>query len=129
MSEANRDLAQTVLAVIFLALLIGLSLWVLAPFLPSLIWATMVVVSTWPILIALQRRLRGRRWAAVTILTILMLLLLIVPFTAAVGALIGNSEEIVAWISKLQHVTLPPPPDWISRIPFAGARIAAAAGR
>jgi predicted PurR-regulated permease PerM len=124
MAEANRDLAQTVLAVIFLGLLIALSLWVLAPFLPALIWATMVVVATWPILIALQRRLRGRRWAAAAILTTLMLLLLIVPFVAAIGALVGNSEQIAAWISGLQHATLPPPPGWVDGIPFAGERIA-----
>jgi predicted PurR-regulated permease PerM len=125
MSDSHRDLAQTVLAVIFLCLLIGLSLWVLAPFIPALIWSTMVVVATWPILIGLQHKLGGRRWAAVAILTTVMLLVLIVPFTAAIGALIGNSDQIAVWISGLKELSLPPPPDWISGIPFVGERIAA----
>jgi len=125
MADSNRDLAQTVLAVIFLGLLIGLSLWILAPFLPALIWSAMIVVATWPILIGLQRRLGGRRWAAVAILTTLMLLVLVVPFTAAVGALVGNSEQIAAWISGLKDLSLPPPPGWVAGIPFVGERVAA----
>ena len=124
MTVNQRDLAQTVLSVIFLGLLIGLSLWVLAPFLPSLVWATMIVVSTWPILVGLQRRLRGRRWAAVAVLTLAMLLVLVVPFTAAIGALVGNSEHIAEWITDLKDLSLPPPPDWVAGIPFVGERIA-----
>jgi predicted PurR-regulated permease PerM len=125
MSETHRDLTQTVLAVIFIGILIAMSIWVLQPFLPALVWATMIVVATWPALVALQGRLGSRRWLAVSILTVLMLLLLVVPFTAAVSAVVGNTEQIGAWITSLRNFSLPPPPDWVAGIPMVGDRIAA----
>ena len=126
MSDTQFDLTRNVLAVIFLGLLIGTSLWVLLPFLPALVWATMIVVATWPIFLALERRLGGRRWAAVTLLTVLMLLVLIVPFAAAVSALVGNTDQIGAWISGLQNFKLPAAPDWLARVPLVGERISTA---
>ena len=41
-----RELPRTVLAVLFIAIAIIASLWILQPFLPALIWSTLVVVST-----------------------------------------------------------------------------------
>jgi predicted PurR-regulated permease PerM len=43
--------------------LIAASLWILRPFLPALIWATMVVVATWPLMLRVQRRFGNRRAA------------------------------------------------------------------
>ena len=37
-------------------MLIAGSLWVLRPFLFALVWATMIVVATWPILKSLRPR-------------------------------------------------------------------------
>ncbi|TAN55547.1 MAG: AI-2E family transporter YdiK, partial [Betaproteobacteria bacterium] len=66
MSLAPRDLPRTTFAILFLGGLIGASLWIVKPFLPALIWAAMIVIATWPVLRALQRRLWGRRWLAVS---------------------------------------------------------------
>ena len=66
MQPPHRDLARTVLAVLFLGGLILASFWILRPFLAAIIWSTMIVVATWPIMIALQYRLWGKRWIAVT---------------------------------------------------------------
>ena len=48
MSSVRQDLTRIVLAAICLLLLIGTTLWVLRPFLAAGVWATMLVVSTWP---------------------------------------------------------------------------------
>ena len=48
---ASRDLVRIVLGVLLILLLIGAALWILGPFLPALIWATMIVVATWPLLV------------------------------------------------------------------------------
>ena len=48
----QRDLTRIVLTVLGIALLISASLWVLSPFLGAFLWATMIVVSTWPLMIA-----------------------------------------------------------------------------
>ena len=54
MNPKPRDLAQMTLGILFIAGLIAASFWILRPFLPAIIWATMVVVATWPVMRALQ---------------------------------------------------------------------------
>src|SRR4030095_9638378 len=60
----TRDLARTTLGVGFLAAMIVGTLWVLRPFLAAAIWAVTIVVATWPIMLAVQARLCGRRAGA-----------------------------------------------------------------
>ena len=55
MSTIRQDLTRTTLAIIFILLLIAASLWVLRPFLAATVWATMLVVATWPLLKSLAR--------------------------------------------------------------------------
>jgi len=56
----SQDLTPTVLAVLFLGMLIGLLFWILMPFLVAIIWATMIVVTTWPVMTALPGPPAGR---------------------------------------------------------------------
>src|SRR6185295_14830069 len=114
MSEAppTRDLARTTLGVLAIGLMISASLWVLQPFLGALVWATMVVVATWPIMLAVQARLGGRRWAAVTVMTLGMLLLLVVPLVLAIVTIVQNADEIVGWSKAVIAGGVPPPPAW-----------------
>jgi len=53
--SGSRDLVRIVLGVLLILLLISGALSILSPFLPALIWATMIVVATWPLLLQLQR--------------------------------------------------------------------------
>ena len=52
--EASRDVTRLVLAVLFIGALIALCLWILKPFLPATLWATTIVIATWPLLLKLQ---------------------------------------------------------------------------
>ena len=90
-SSVRQDLTRIVLAVICLLLLIGTTLWVLRPFLAAGVWATMLVVSTWPLLKSLQARLGDRRAPAVALMTLGLLLLLILPLWAAIDTIAGNA--------------------------------------
>ena len=83
-SPRTQDITRTILAVLFIGGLIAGSFWILLPFLPAVIWATMIVVATWPILLRVQGWLWGRRWLAVTVLTSALLLLFVVPLSLAV---------------------------------------------
>ena len=58
--------------------LVGASFWVLRPFLPAVIWATMVVVATWAALQAVKRGW-GKRLLAVLVMTGLMLAVVVAP--------------------------------------------------
>ena len=100
-STLRQDLTRTTLAVITLLLLIATTLWVLRPFLAAGIWATMLVVSTWPMLISLQGRLGGRRGPAVALMTLGLLLLLILPLGAAFETIAGNAGRVTALAKTL----------------------------
>ncbi len=119
----HQDLARTTLALVFLGGMIVGSLWVLRPFIAATIWATMIVVATWPILLVLQARLRGLRSLAVTVMTVMLLLVLVIPLSLAIAAIVGNADVIVGWATSLASFTLPPPPGWVERLPFIGAQL------
>lgn len=56
-ASLSWDVTRILLAVVAIGGLIAATFWVLRPFLPALIWATMIVVATWPMMRAVQRRL------------------------------------------------------------------------
>jgi predicted PurR-regulated permease PerM len=110
--------------VLFIGGLIGVSFWVLRPFLGALIWAVMIVVATWPLLLAVQGALWGRRWVAVTVMTLVLMLLLIVPFSAAIGTIVANVDAIGDWTQAMSEFKVPPPPSWLAGLPAIGAHAA-----
>ena len=120
----RRDLTRTVLAILIIGGLIAAALWILRPFLAATIWATMIVVTTWPILRTLQSRLWGKRWLATTIMTAALLLVFVIPLSAAIGTIVANAGEIVNWAGRLSDVKLPPPPEFVEKIPIIGEKAA-----
>jgi len=124
-SDLQRDLARTVLAVLTIFALMAASFWILRPFLAAIIWSSMIVVSTWPMMLAIQRRLWGKRVLAVVVMTAALLLIFVAPFSAAIGTIVVNADEIAGWIRGLADVKLPPPPTFIEAIPVVGEKITA----
>jgi len=129
MAEIQRDLTRTVLAVLFIGGLIGFSFWILRPFLGAIVWATMIVVATWPVMLALQARLWGKRGLAVTVMTLALLSVLIVPFSLAIGTIVANADEVVGWAKSLATFKAPPPPAWVGNLPLVGGKAAQAWGQ
>jgi predicted PurR-regulated permease PerM len=120
----RRDLTRTVFAVLIMGGLIAASIWILRPFLAAIVWSTMIVVTTWPILRGIQSRLWGKRWLATTIMTAALLLVFVAPFSAAIGTLVVNASEIVDWTSRFSEVKLPQPPEFVEKIPVVGDKAA-----
>ena len=48
-------------------------------------------------MLAVQRWCGGRRWAAVTVMSLVLLLVLVVPLSAAIGTMVGHLDDIVGW--------------------------------
>ena len=123
MKDRQFDLTRDTLAVVFLFALIAASLWILWPFLGAIVWATMIVVPTWSIFLTLERWMWGKRWLAVTVMTLLLLAVFLVPFSIGIAALVENFSEIANWTTSLSSFTLPQPPDWLGKIPIVGPRM------
>ena len=121
-SSVRQDLTRTTLAVICLLLLIGTTLWVLRPFLAAGVWATMLVVSTWPLLKSLQARLGNRRAPAVALMTLGLLLLLILPLWAAIDTIARHADQVTALAKTVADSGLPQPPEWVQECPSSARR-------
>lgn len=119
----TRDLPRITLAVLFIGLLIFASLWVLQPFLAATVWATMVVVATWPMMLAVQRRSGGRRGLAVAVMTLAMALVIVLPVLLAVGTIVNHAGEISDWVKAAVSSGVPEPPAWVEKIPLVGPKI------
>jgi predicted PurR-regulated permease PerM len=119
----ERDMTRGVLAVLFIVALIGSSIWILRPFLGAIVWATTIVVATWPLMIAAQAWLWGKRALAVTLMTLLLLCVLVVPLTFAIGTIVSNVDEIVVWVKSLASFNAPPVPQWIADLPLVGPKV------
>jgi predicted PurR-regulated permease PerM len=122
--QQKHDLTRAVLSVLFIGGMMAASFWVLQPFLGAVIWAIMIVVATWPLMRVLQRVLWGRRWLAVTAMSIILLLVLIIPLVAAIRTLVVNADVISGWVKHVQDLKLPPPPAWVAGLPFIGDDVA-----
>nr|WP_255809475.1 AI-2E family transporter YdiK [Achromobacter sp. ACRQX] len=118
------DIARVLLVIVMLlALMIG-SLYVLRPFLPGLIWATTIVVATWPVLLSIQRHCGGRRWLATVAMLLILLFVIVLPLYQAISTLALHGGAIMAAVKSLPDYALLAPPAWIGSIPLAGPRIA-----
>jgi len=123
MPRPQRDLTRTTLGVLFIGLLIVGSLWVLRPFLAPTIWAVMIVVSTWPLLLWFEARLWGRRSLAVLVMTLLILMLLVVPMMMAIGTIVRHADDIVAQAAILSGMQVSAPPAWVANVPLIGDQL------
>jgi predicted PurR-regulated permease PerM len=123
-NPAQRDLVRTVLAVLFIGGLIGTSFWILWPFLPATIWATTLVVATWPIMLRVERRLWNQRPLAVAVMILALLLVFVAPFWLAVATIAQNFDTLVGWGHAIVAFRLPAqPPVWLARLPLFGNQI------
>ncbi|MGA8892582.1 MAG: AI-2E family transporter YdiK [Anaeromyxobacteraceae bacterium] len=119
------DLARITLGVLALLAMIASSLWVMLPFLLSVVWAAAIVIATWPILIGLQARLGGRRGLAVGVMTAAMIALIAAPIWLGTSALVENAGRIGQTLRTLGAEGFPPAPSWLERVPVVGGRLAA----
>lgn len=123
-SEPSNDITRVLLFVLVVgALLVG-SLWTLLPFLNGLIWATTIAIATWPTLLRVQQLTGGRRSLAVAIMTLAILLVFIVPFALAVGALLQAADRSPTVMNAFLAKGIGPPPDWVVELPLFGQKFA-----
>jgi predicted PurR-regulated permease PerM len=118
----KKDLVRNTLIIVLIGALLAACFWIMSPFLPALIWASMIVIATWPLLLIVQVKVKGRR-PAVLMMMGLLILVFVIPFTLAVGTIVENAPQLTALGKQLVSLEIPTPPDWIDRIPLVGDSI------
>ncbi len=124
MSPYNQDIGRVTLLVLFIGGLLLASFWILQPFLAAILWATTLVLATWPVMLWVQRHAGNRRAVAVLVMTVAILLVLIIPLWLAVGTVLANIEIIGDLVRTVLSLRMPPPPEWIRQLPLIGGSVA-----
>lgn len=105
--------------VVFAIAIVALSLWTAASFLPSLIWATVLAITLWPLYIKFAARVAsGPSGLTALVFTAIVALILFTPMALAVYQVAQQSDEIISWLKKAQEGGIEVP-DWIARLPIA----------
>lgn len=116
------DLPQIMFGVLFIALMTVASIWVVQPFILGFAWAGMVVIATWPLMIKLQKLLWGRRFLAVIVMTLLLILLFVLPIALLVSSAIENGTPLVQLASNPSSLHMPDF-HWLQAIPLVGNKL------
>lgn len=117
-----KDLVRSILAIALIGALLTACFWILRPFLPALIWATMIVIASWPLLLIVEAKVRGRR-PAVMVLMGLLVMVFVIPFTLAVGTIVENAPQLTNLGKQITAFAIPAPPEWLTRTPLVGHQL------
>ena len=120
----QNDLTRMTLAILCMLVLIAASFWVLRPFLAAAVWATMIVVATWPLFKSLEHRLGDRSTLAVALMSLALLLLLVIPLWLAISTIVENVDTISGLAKDLAATGFPQPPQWVAGLPLIGNKLA-----
>jgi predicted PurR-regulated permease PerM len=103
-----------------LTLLVISTVLVLRPFLASLILAAVLAYATWPVYGWLLSRCRLRPGKAALVMTLLLLSTLVTPFAIMGWSLADNAVELLRLVREALNSPLPPPSDWLAKVPLVG---------
>jgi predicted PurR-regulated permease PerM len=119
------DLIRRVAVILGLAAIAAVSVWIVVPFLPAILWAGTIAVATWPALLRVQARLGGRRWAAASVLTLMLAVGFFIPLLMVVGTIAQHAGDAADLARELSTNGLPPAPLWLGELPVVGSRAVA----
>lgn len=106
----TSPLARRLGAVAFLALVFGLTLWVLSPFFAALAWAGILAYVTWPLYARLRHRLAGRDALAALLMTLLVAATLLAPLAWITLSVTNDVASAAAVLKRIAAEGLPPLP-------------------
>jgi predicted PurR-regulated permease PerM len=121
---SKRDLTQITISVVLILLMAVGSIWVFMPFMAALIWASIIVISTYNFMLKLQKLLWNKKGLAVTVMVLIILMVILVPIIVVVGTIATNLSEISSWFGSLSELKLQSAPDWMTGIPVVGSQLA-----
>ena len=87
-TSASSTVGKQILAFAVIALLVAGFVWIIFPFIPTLVWSAIVVSTTWPIFWFLRQKCGGRDGLASAVMVILIaltFLLVVVPLFANIS--------------------------------------------
>ena len=94
--------------------------FVLRPFLSAILWAAILVFSSWPLFRALRGAGLGRVGAA-AIMVLLTAVVVVLPIAVAVPGSADDVNHLSGLLQNALQAGLPSAPPWLARVPLLGA--------
>jgi len=124
LNERSSQLISNAMVLACVAALLWGVLAVLRPFLSAIIWAAIIVVATWPILLRVERLLGGHRGLAVAMMSSGLFVAVVGPVALLLGTLVTRLPDLRDLGERLFAGPWPQPPAWLERMPY-GAQLTA----
>lgn len=96
---------------------------ILWPFVTSLLWATIIVFSTWPLFLRVKAALGGRTVAAAGVMTLLTTALLAAPIALLILTLADGTTSLIELVRHWLEIGPPGPPSWVAELPLIGRKV------
>jgi predicted PurR-regulated permease PerM len=119
----NQQRIEQIAGLILIGAIVVGCMLVLRPFALAILWAAILCFVTWPLRELLLKWFHGRKNLTAAIMTIVLLLVLFVPFLVVGLTFTDNLRSGMQWLENHKDTTLLPPPAWVEHIPFVGPRI------
>ncbi len=114
---------RMLMAVLLTGVAIGCAV-VLQPFFSALLWAGILVFTTWPVFEWLRVHLRVRRGGSAVIMVLLTAVLIVLPIALVAPSGAQDVQNLRASLESLLNGGLPSSPHWLFAIPLFGPTMA-----
>lgn len=121
-AEVSRFAIDIAVRISLIAALVYVSLLLLRPVAPLLLWAIILSVAIFPLFRLLRVRLHLRPGVAATLISMLLLALILAPAVVLAASAIESLDEYARMLLKGEHL-VPPPPESIREWPMVGGRV------
>lgn len=110
---------KSLVSMLFTVFIIAGAIWVLSPFLLSLLWAAIIGLAFWPMHGWMIRKSANRPTSAALLSTLLVALLLVGPMIGLLIFALGDVLSLTAFLATADSNGHPEPP-WLRNVPLVG---------
>lgn len=121
-AEVTRFTIDVAIRLGLIATIVYVSLLLLQPVAPLLLWAIILSVAVFPLFNMVRRRLHVRDGLAAALFSVLLLVLLLTPVMILAGSAIDSLDAYARMLLRGEHV-VPPPPESVRDWPMVGNRV------
>jgi len=116
-----RNMMESGLRIGLVFILLYLTYDIVRPFVTPIAWGGIIAIAAFPLTRQMEGWLGGRRRVAASLVTVLMILVLVVPFYSVSEALVAGGKSLTAQFQAGQ-LELPGPPESVRSWPLVGER-------
>ncbi|MHA6720623.1 AI-2E family transporter [Sphingomonas sp. RS6] len=116
--------AQTRARIVLAAAIALAALWIGAAFVPAILWAGVLAIAVEPLRRRAAARWPGRDTLVAGAITFAVVLVVLVPLSAALSQAVIEAQAIALWVADIRAHGAPVPA-WVASLPYGAAELTA----